>query len=94
MLKIRLTTRAGRFLEAIPIKHAKQLYRKLELLQGDPNPPDSQKLKGYDNYLRADVGEYRIIYSVDTENQELIVEIIGKRNDDDIYRKFKRLSHR
>jgi mRNA interferase RelE/StbE len=94
MLKIRLTTRVGRFLEEIPLKHAKQLQRKLLHLQEDPNPPDSKKLKGYDNYLRADIGEYRIIYSIDTDKAELLVEIIGKRNDDDVYRKFRRiLSH-
>ena len=38
--------------------------------------------------MRADVGEYRIIYTV--ENDTLNVFVIGKRNDAEVYKKLKR----
>ena len=52
-----------------------------------PAPPDSAKLKGYDNLYRKDVGEFRIIYHFD--NTHLFVSLVGKRNDDDIYKKLR-----
>jgi len=48
---------------------------------------DSLKLKGY-SYHRADVGEYRIIYSVQEQTLEIL--LIDKRNDDQIYKQLKR----
>lgn len=45
-------------------------------------------LKGYD-LRRADVGEYRLIYSV--ESDVLRIFVIGKRNDDEVYKKLRRL---
>ncbi|WP_236861757.1 type II toxin-antitoxin system RelE family toxin [Candidatus Magnetominusculus xianensis] len=47
---------------------------------------DSNKLKGYD-YSRVDAGEYRIIYKV--ENNCVYVQLIGKRNDGEIYKSLK-----
>jgi len=52
-------------------------------------PPDSKPLKGYSGYFATDIGEYRIIYTI--LEPEVRVELIGKRNDDEVYRKFKRL---
>ena len=53
----------------------------------DPEPPDSS-LIGYP-YRRADIGEYRIVYRV--EGDCLKVALIGKRNDDEVYRQLKSL---
>jgi len=53
----------------------------------DPEPPDSSQLIGYP-YRRADIGEYRIIYRV--EEDCLKVALVGKRNDDEIYRQLSR----
>jgi mRNA interferase RelE/StbE len=36
-----------------------------------------------------DVGEYRIIYAVEGEGVEIL--IVGKRNDDEVYRLWERL---
>ncbi len=40
------------------------------------------------SFLRVDSGEYRIIYQLNTANV-LEILIIGKRNDDEVYRQFK-----
>jgi mRNA interferase RelE/StbE len=57
-------------------------------LMEDPEPPDSFPLTGYP-YRRADIGEYRIVYRV--EEDCLKVALIGKRNDDEVYRQLKGL---
>lgn len=88
MLVLDLEKRALNFLEHLPRKHSAQIARKLVLLLADPYPSDSKLLKGIDMH-RADSGEYRIIYRV--EKDLLRVYLIGKRNDNDVYRRLDRL---
>ena len=45
-------------------------------------------MKGYDIH-RVDSGEYRIIYKVIGET--LYVPLVGRRNDDDVYKRLKRM---
>ncbi len=87
MLRIEIDSKAKKFLVKIPSKHAKQIGSKLYQLQADPKPHDSMLLKGYD-YWRADSGEYRIIYKFTDE--VLYIVLIGKRNDDEVYKILKR----
>lgn len=87
MLTINLSKDAARFLERAHPKHAAQLARKLYALREHPHPPDSQLLKGYP-FLRVDSGEYRIIYEVSDDTLSIL--LIGKRNDDAVYKKLKR----
>lgn len=85
MIEINLSRQATKFLENAQPKHSKQIARKLIDLRSNPNPHDSIQLKGlYSKYRRADIGEYRIIYFVDQEI--LYIVLIGKRNDNDIYK--------
>ena len=89
MLKIEITKRVGKFLAKLPSKHGRQLATKIQELRQNPEPHDSQILKGQAPYRRADVGEYRIIYFV--QGDTLKVDLVGKRNDDDVYKQLKRL---
>ena len=88
MLALGLGSAAQRFLRKLPPKHFYQVDRKVTALRADPFPQDSKVLKGYP-YHRADVGEYRIIYKI--IGSVLHVPIIGKRNDDEVYRKLKHM---
>lgn len=89
MLRIELSKKAAKFLRRLPPKQAKQIARKLVALRQDPRPHDAKKLKGIqEETLRADVGEYRIIYRV--AGDTLQVPLIGKRNDADVYRRLRR----
>jgi mRNA interferase RelE/StbE len=85
MIEINLSRQAVKFLEQAHPKHSKQTARKLENLRTTPYPSDSIQLKGvHSKYRRADIGEYRIIYFVSQEI--LYIVLIGKRNDNDIYK--------
>ena len=90
MLKISLSQQAIKFLKKIPLKHAQQIEKTLRILKQCPLPHDSKKIKGSGEYYRVNTGEYRVIYRIDSANQLIIIAIIGKRNDGDVYKQFKR----
>jgi mRNA interferase RelE/StbE len=87
MHQIRLHKQAAKFIGTLPPKQQRQIATALISLQQDPRPQDSKKLQGCD-YYRVDCGEYRIIYNYDETT--VSVYVIGKRNDEDVYRKLER----
>lgn len=84
MLLLSLSRASARFLDALPPKQYRQVVRKVVMLMADPRPSDAQQLRGYP-YWRASAGEYRIVY--DVAGGVLRVFVIGKRNDDEVYRR-------
>ncbi len=88
MLKLDITKQVLKFFRSLPAKQYRQVFNKVLALMEDPEPPDSSLLIGYP-YRRADIGEYRIVYRI--EEDCLKVALIGKRNDDEVYRQFKNL---
>jgi len=71
-----------------PAKVHRQITLKILLLQANPRPPDCKKVGiGY----RVDIGEHRILYTVDDEERIVRVELVGPRNDDEVYRLARRL---
>jgi len=72
----------------LPAKQESQLVRRIAELARNPLAPDVKKVSGSDCF-RVDSGEYRVIYTV--HGDTLFVWIVGKRNDDEVYRKLKRL---
>lgn len=87
MLKLDLTNDAKKFIEQLDAKPFRQIFKKILAHLDDPEPQDTKALTGYP-YRRADVGEFRIIYRF--EQEVLLVILIGKRNDDEVYRKLER----
>ncbi len=88
MLEINLGKRAEKYLRTLPKKHARQVSLKLFELQRDPEPNDSKEL-AHSAFRRADIGEHRIVYTFSATT--LLVPLIGKRNDDDVYRRLRRM---
>ena len=59
-------------------------------LLSNPEPHDSKLLKGSkDRNRRVDIGEYRAVYRV--EGDSLLVLVVGKRNDDEVYKILDRM---
>jgi mRNA interferase RelE/StbE len=88
MLKIRISRKSQKFIKTLPPKQTRQIKNKLLELLKEPYPADSEKLTGY-TFFRVDSGEYRIIYRV--EDDTMAIFLIGKRNDDAVYKQLKRL---
>lgn len=80
------------FLKGLQPKIAAQLAKKVLALNLDPLPPDSKELKGYTHLFRVDSGEYRIIYRYSPPEDLVTVILIGKRNDDEVYKQLKQRS--
>ena len=79
---------ADDFLFSLQAKHFKQIAGAIFMLMDDPFPNDSQVLKGCPGLRRKDVGEYRIIYGV--EDNLVKIDVIDKRNDGSVYKRFER----
>jgi mRNA interferase RelE/StbE len=79
------------FLKGLQPKIAAQIAKKVLALNVDPLPNDSKQLIGYSGYYRVDSGEYRIIYNFNPEEDLVEIILVGKRNDDEVYKKLERL---
>ena len=79
------------FLKGLQPKIAAQIAKKVLALNVDPLPNDSKHLIGYPGYYRVDSGEYRIVYSFNPEEDLVEIILVGKRNDDEVYKKLERL---
>ncbi len=74
-------------LDNYPLKVHRQIVRKILALQFEPYPPDSKKIG---EGRRVSSGEYRIYYEVDDGEKLIHIELVGKRNDDELYKRLKR----
>ena len=88
MLRIEIGDYASKFLRRLQKKQAGQIGRKIRALAENPYPSDSKQLKG-SIWRGTNIGEYRVIYGV--QGESLIIPLIGKRNDDEVYHRLKRL---
>lgn len=88
MLALDFNKKAKKFLAQLPPKQKKQLAEKIQNLRLNPRPHDSKNLSGHPpQILSTSSGEYRVIYSFD--DVALRILIIGKRNDDAVYKALK-----
>lgn len=91
MTTLDLKPKAKKFVTILPPKHKRQIKDRILALQNDPIPHDAKKLHGYQNYIRIDVGEYRIIYRYERQKDLIVIVLVSKRNDGEIYRIAKRV---
>ncbi|MEH1961006.1 MAG: type II toxin-antitoxin system RelE/ParE family toxin [Nostoc sp.] len=78
-------------LNGLQPKIAAQIAKKVLALNVEPLPTDSKQLSGYQDLYRVDSGEYRIVYRYFPDQDLIEVILVGKRNDDDVYKRLKRL---
>ena len=88
MLKLDLSRDAGDFIAGLQGKQFKQVVSAMLSLLKNPQPHDARPLSGLNGYCRVDSGEYRIVFRI--EGELLRVPLIGKRNDDEVYRRLGR----
>ncbi len=91
MLKIDITKSAGKFIKKLPPKQYRQVVGTMLSLRENSKPHDSEQLKGYPQYQRVDIGEFRIIYRFDKDI--VYIALVGKRNDNEVYKRFKQGKH-
>jgi mRNA interferase RelE/StbE len=62
-----------------------RVVKSLEILAEDPFPRHALKLEGGQGFYRLRLGNYRIIYSVNQERQEITVQHVRHRRE--VYRR-------
>jgi mRNA interferase RelE/StbE len=92
MMQLKFTKDALKFVQSLDAKQYKQVVATVLGLVTNQNPHDSSGLSGAKNgEKRVDIGEYRIIYAVDPDAEIVEVLVIGKRNGDEVYKKWERM---
>ena len=66
-------------LRRIDPQHIPRLIKAIESLSNDPFPPQHRKLHGSEIEYRIRIGDYRVIYSVDTSARIVMVFHIRHR---------------
>ncbi len=72
-------------LDCLPEEIQERILEKIILLEEDPRPPGTVKLKGYDNEYRIRIGDYRVRYEVN--DKEFLVLLLHCKHRKDIYKK-------
>lgn len=89
-MNLSMTKTALKAAKKLDAKQFRQVVSAVLSLLDNPEPHDSQLLKGAGRgERRIDVGEYRVIYAVAGDLVEVLV--IGQRNDDDVYKIWERM---
>lgn len=74
---------AEKELSSIPKNYLSKIIQKIRELENNPRPIDSCKLTNY-NLFRVRQGDYRIVYVINDQKQEIEIFKIGHRKD--VYR--------
>lgn len=75
---------AERELSNLPEPHRSRVLVTIGSLRTNPRPYGSIKLKGGSNVHRIRVGNYRVLYVIDSEVRVVTIEQVGDRKD--VYR--------
>ena len=83
---IKLLKRAERDLAQLPKQDLDRISEKITALADQPRPPQAKPLKGdLQGHFRIRVGNYRVVYQVETRAAMIAVVRIGHRRE--VYRR-------
>jgi len=79
--EIRWKKSAERDLRKIDPQHIPRILKEVESLSSDPFPSQFRKLRGSEREYRIRVGDYRVIYEVDSKAELVVVIHIRHRRE-------------
>jgi mRNA interferase RelE/StbE len=82
--KIEISATAEKKIRKLSRENQIHVLRAIEGLAGEPHPPGSRKLRGYEDVYRIRTGTFRILYSVEKARVLIIILKVGHRKE--IYR--------
>lgn len=71
-------------LAALPKKIAARTFARIEDLATNPFPPLALKLSGAEKLYRIRVGDYRIVYEIDSASKLIVIHYVRHRRE--VYR--------
>lgn len=82
MYKIKFASlRIKKQLDKLPFGVFKRIDKIITTLIQNPFPSGTVKLKGFENFYRVRIGDYRIIYNINHKAQEIILIRVAHRKD-------------
>lgn len=82
--ELRFKSSALRELKRLPERDVRRIAGQVELLREQPRPRGGKKLRLGKNLWRLRVGDFRVVYEIDDEEQ--IIRIVRVRHRSKIYR--------
>ncbi len=90
-MNLKMTKQAQKACQSLDARQYRQVVSAILGLLHNPEPHDSQPMKvAARGERRVDAGEYRVIYAIEGETVDVLV--VGKRNGDEVYRIWERMS--
>ena len=74
-----LSKQAEKFIKKAEKELAKRLIDKIEKLETEPVPQDAKTIKGSNKTFRVRIGKYRILYTINHEQKEILIAKIDHR---------------
>jgi len=81
LFEINWKSSSERDLRKIDKQYIPRIVDAIESLANNPFPSQSKKLKDSESGFRLRIGDYRIIYQVDSEKKEIIIYHLRHRKD-------------
>jgi mRNA interferase RelE/StbE len=73
-------------LRKLSVENCDRILVRIEALANEPFPPQVVKLKGTEGLYRIRVGDYRIVYEIDSDSNCILIHYVRHRRD--VYRDF------
>lgn len=81
LYKILWKRSAEKDLRKIETRSIRRIINKIEILSETPHPPQSIKIKNSEDSYRLRIGNYRVIYQVDTKQKAVIIYYVRLRGE-------------
>jgi mRNA interferase RelE/StbE len=78
--EVEVSEKINEKIEKFPKKDLERIIDKIDKLAKNSRPRWSEKLTGRNSY-RIPVGNYRVLYSVNDDEKQVVVQAIGHRKD-------------
>ena len=72
---------ASRDLKHLPVAVQRRIDAQILSLARNPFPPDAKKLEGLEGLYRVRVGDYRVLYLVDTKQHVVTIARVRHRRE-------------
>ena len=72
---------AHKSFEKLPIATQKNIIKQINFLNTSHENSNIKKLKGHSNLYRLRVGDYRIIFSINKQAQQICISAVGHRRE-------------
>jgi mRNA interferase RelE/StbE len=79
--RINLKRSVEKDLRRLPGAQLPRVLSAIDQLSSDPHPRGATKLSGAETLYRVRVGDYRLIYEVDTETREVTIHYLRHRRE-------------